>query len=367
MSNKLIRWAGDTEISRWVKIWIITGVVMIFMQIVIGGVTRLTGSGLSITRWEIVIGAVPPLGEAAWQEAFDLYKETPQYHRINKGMNLDEFKFIYFWEYFHRLWARLMFFVFIIPFGFFLLRGMLSKKLARWLLLVVLLAGLEGFFGWIMVKSGLRERPWVNAYNLTLHLCMGFIILCCLLWTSFLAIDPKPRIWEKPGDKRQVWGLFGLAFFQIALGAMMSGAKAGLFYPSWPDMNGTFLPSILLEAQNWKVENFLNYDTNPFMPALIQFFHRNTAYILSILIVLFSWEAFRYSVSKANRQLLWGLLIILGTQVLLGIFTLINCIGKIPVALGVFHQAFAVVLLGTILYLSYRVSQSAGSKSSEKS
>ena len=147
----------------------------------------------------------------------------------------------------------------------------------------------------------------------------------------------------------------------------MSGAKAGLFYPSWPDMNGTFLPSILLEAQNWKVENFLNYDTNPFMPALIQFFHRNTAYILSILIVLFSWEAFRYSVSKANRQLLWGLLIILGTQVLLGIFTLINCIGKIPVALGVFHQAFAVVLLGTILYLSYRVSQSAGSKSSEKS
>ena len=177
MSNKLIRWAGDTEISRWVKIWIVTGVLMIFMQIVIGGVTRLTGSGLSITRWEIVIGAVPPLGEAAWQEAFDLYKETPQYHRINKGMNLDEFKFIYFWEYFHRLWARLMFFVFIIPFGFFLLRGMLSKKLARWLLLVVLLAGLEGFFGWIMVKSGLRERPWVNAYNLTLHLCMGFIIL----------------------------------------------------------------------------------------------------------------------------------------------------------------------------------------------
>ena len=166
---------------RAVRIWILTGLVMVFFQIFIGGVTRLTGSGLSITRWEVVTGAIPPLSQADWEEAFNLYQQTPQYHKINKGMTLGEFKFIYFWEYFHRLWARLMFFVFVFPFAWFWWRGMLSPLLRRRLWVVVLLAGLEGFFGWIMVASGLTKRPWVNAYNLTLHLSMGIIIFGYLL------------------------------------------------------------------------------------------------------------------------------------------------------------------------------------------
>lgn len=357
MTRSIIQWAGETQISRVVKIWLVTGLVMIFMQIVIGGVTRLTGSGLSITRWEIVTGSLPPMTETAWVAAFDLYQQTPQYHKINKGMTLDQFKFIYFWEYFHRLWARLMFFVFIGPFAWFLWRGMLSKALKNWLLLVVLLAGLEGFFGWAMVASGLRERPWVNAYNLTLHLCMGVIIFASLLWTTFIAFNPRPGAWGLKDGKRKAWIIFGVAFIQIALGAMMSGTKAGLLYPTWPDMAGYFLPPILLESRYWVADSFFQYDANPFMPTIIQFFHRNTAYLLTIMVLWFSWEAFRQKISVQNRRLIFGLLSVLSIQVLLGIFTLINCVGSVPVALGVLHQAFAVLLLGMILLLCYNTSR----------
>jgi cytochrome c oxidase assembly protein subunit 15 len=359
MASSFIRWATESTISKAVKVWLITGLVMIFMQIIIGGVTRLTGSGLSITRWEIVTGAIPPLNEAAWEDAFNLYKETPQYHKINKGMALEEFKFIFFWEYFHRLWARLMFFVFIVPFVWFLWRGMLSKTLKNWLLGVVLLAGLEGFFGWAMVASGLRERPWVNAYNLTLHLSMGLIIFSCLLWTTFIAFQPHPRAWGVAGVRRKVWIIFGVAFFQVILGAMMSGTKAGLLYPTWPDMQGTYLPAVMLEAGNWVGESFLQYDTHPFLPTLVQFFHRNIAYLLTFMIILFSWDLIRRGISRENKRLVWVVLLVLTAQILLGILTLIHCVGSIPVALGVLHQGGAVVLLSVLLFVCYKTSETS--------
>ncbi len=357
MAGNFIQWASETTISKAVKIWLLTGLVMIFMQIVIGGVTRLTGSGLSITRWEIVTGSIPPLNEAEWVSAFELYKETPQYHKINKGMSLDDFKFIFFWEYFHRLWARLMFFVFVLPFAWFLLRGKLSKDLTQWLILVVLLAGLEGFFGWAMVASGLRARPWVNAYNLTLHLSMGVVIFTCLLWTTFIAFNPRPQRLDVPGAKRSVWIIFAVAFFQIALGAMMSGTKAGLFFPTWPDMRGEYLPAIIFDSSHWVTDSFLQYDTNPFMPALIQFSHRNTAYLLTIIVLWFSWRALRRNISEQNKWFIWGLLGVLSVQILLGILTLINSIGMIPVDLGVLHQAGAVVLISVVLLGCYKTSE----------
>ena len=326
MNSKLFTWADESQISKAVKIWLLIGLVMVLMQIVIGGVTRLTGSGLSITRWDIVTGALPPLNAVQWEEAFALYKATPQYQKINNGMLMGDFKFIYFWEYFHRLWARLMFFVFVAPFAWFLWRGMLSKDLKNWLIGVVLLAGLEGFFGWAMVASGLRARPWVNAYNLTLHLCMGILIFTCLLWTTFIAFRPRPTRFNTPDGKKHAWLLFGVAFFQIALGAMMSGTKAGLFFPSWPDMQGAFAPAVLLDSGYWKADSFLEYDTNPFMPALIQFLHRNTAYLLTIIILWFSWKSFKHPISLENKRLIWVLLAVLSVQVLLGILTLIHCV-----------------------------------------
>jgi len=351
-----LRFADGDRIHRAVKIWLVTGLVMIFMQVVIGGITRLTGSGLSITRWEIVTGAIPPLNEAQWQSAFELYQQTPQYHKINRGMELGEFKFIYFWEYFHRLWARLMGLVFIFPFLWFLWKGMLSRRLLPRLVVVVLLAGLEGFFGWIMVASGLINRPWVNAYNLTLHLCMALIIFGYLLWTTFIAFTPRPAGVPDHGMlRRYAWVMVAVAFLQIALGAMMSGAKAGLFYPTWPDMRGEFLPAVLLDGSAWKQENFLNYDTNPFMPALIQFLHRNTAYVLTVMVLYYAWRA-RSTASQTLGRRNIVLVVLLAAQVVLGILTLVNCKARVPVGLGVMHQAGAVLLFSVLLFVAYQFS-----------
>lgn len=355
----MFRFSEDTAIPRAVKIWLVTGLLMILIQIALGGITRLTGSGLSITRWDIVTGTLPPLSEATWQSAYELYQQTPQYHKINQGMSLDAFKFIYFWEYFHRLWARLMFLVFIVPFGWFLSKGMFSRRLLPRLLIVVALAGLEGFFGWIMVASGLIKRPWVNAYNLTLHLCMAIVIFSYLLWTTFIAFKPdgirkQAEVMKKSGLVF-LWTLVGLAFLQIALGAMMSGTKAGLSYPTWPDMHGTYLPALLLDPANWTAENFQHYDSDIFMPTLIQFLHRNTAYLLSALMIYFIWrtapDTRKVPVLRSGTI---ALLSMLGIQVLLGIFTLINCNGGIPVVLGVLHQAGAILLLAVLLYVTYQ-------------
>lgn len=351
-----MKYADENRIPQVVKIWLITGLVMIFMQVVIGGITRLTGSGLSITRWEIVTGAVPPLNEAKWESEFELYKQTPQYQKINQGMTLSEFKFIYFWEYFHRLWARLMGLVFVFPFLWFLWRGMLSKQLTTNLLVVVAMAGLEGFFGWIMVASGLIQRPWVNAYNLTLHLCMALVIFGYLLWTIFIAYQPKPPAFTQDSSRRFGWWMVGVAFFQIALGAMMSGSKAGLFYPTWPDMKGEYFPSVLLDGSHWSADSFIHYDTNPFMPALIHVLHRNTAYVLTVMVLYFAWRMWKTTLTPALRNGIVGLVTALLIQVLLGIFTLINCKGAVPVDLGVLHQASAVLLFGILLFVNYQMS-----------
>jgi Uncharacterized protein required for cytochrome oxidase assembly len=225
------RYADDHQVPRAVKLWLLTGLAMIFMQIVIGGVTRLTGSGLSITRWEIVTGAVPPLSEADWQEAFDLYKQTPQYQKINEGMDIGAFKFIYFWEYFHRLWARLMFFVFVFPFAWFLWRGMMARRLVPRLLVVVALAGLEGFFGWAMVASGLIKRPWVNAYNLTLHLCMALVIFAYLMWTAFIAYRPQGAVWREKKVQQMGLGHFWSGVFSNCLGRDDVGRKSWAVFP----------------------------------------------------------------------------------------------------------------------------------------
>ena len=195
-----ITYKPKDQINKVIKIWLSIGIIMVFMQVVFGGITRLTGSGLSITKWEIIIGTVPPLNAAQWEEAFDLYKETPQYQKINQGMEMKQFKFIYFWEFFHRLWARTMGFVFLFPFLYFLFTGKLSKVLIKDLEIVILLAVVVASIGWIMVASGLINRPWVNAYKLTMHLCLALLLFGYLLWTTYnclLYTSPSPR------DKRQ--------------------------------------------------------------------------------------------------------------------------------------------------------------------
>lgn len=350
----------NDRIPKVVKGWLLVGLAMIFMQVVIGGVTRLTGSGLSITRWEIVTGTLPPVGETAWNEAFNLYKNTPQYLKINAGMTLDEFQFIYFWEWFHRNWARFILMVFTVPFLWFWLRGQFSKRLFRRSIVVCLLGGLAGVFGWIMVASGLVHRPWVNAYKLSLHLSIALLSFSYLLWTTFQAFFPATQPVQNQRLARfSVW-LTVICCLQIMLGGVMSGMKAGLFFPTWPTMNGEWLPAALADGANWQTAHLIEYDRHPFAPALVQFLHRGMAYLLSVLAIVFYVKSLK--ISELRRPV--GLMLAaLGGQVLLGIFTLLNCTGKVPVGLGVSHQGWAVVFLASCFWVNW---QFLGNKTSEK-
>lgn len=341
------------SVGKVVKTWLIIGLVMIFFQVVIGGITRLTGSGLSITKWEIVTGTLPPTSAAAWEHEFDLYKATPQYKKINEGMSMSEFKFIYFWEYIHRLWARTMGLVFFFPFLYFLSTRMFSRKLFRQLVLVFLLAALVASFGWIMVASGLIERPWVNAYKLTMHLSLAFILYGYLLWTTFGVLFPNTKVIHNSMLKRWGIALTALLALQIVLGGIMSGTKAGLSYPTWPDMNGEVVPAILFDANEWNVDNFVNYDRNGFLPTFIQAFHRSTAYLLIIIGLWYFFKGIKAEITPRLRRGLYMWITMLVIQIMLGIITVINCRGSIPVDWGVLHQGGALLLLTAMLYINF--------------
>ena len=335
--------------------WLIVGVFMVFMQVVIGGVTRLTGSGLSITKWEIVTGTVPPLNETAWIQAFDAYKATPQYQKLNEGMTMGEFKFIYFWEYFHRLWARLMGFVFAIPFFIFWRKGWIDKILMQKLGVVILIAILAASFGWIMVASGLINRPWVNAYKLALHLSIALTLFGYLVWVTLHTFQRFPQVFHNTLLSRWSLAIGVLLGLQILLGGVMLGMKAGVFFPTWPKMNAEWIPSVLLNSGDWNVENVLEYDRHIFMPALIQTMHRLVAYALIIIILYFSYAVFREKATVSARRSVRLMLTAVFVQVLLGIITVLSCRGHVPVLWGVLHQAGALLLLITVLNVNFYI------------
>lgn len=345
----------DRRGAFWVRTWLLAGVVMVLFQILLGGITRLTGSGLSITRWEIVTGTLPPLSDSAWETAFSDYRFTPQYQKINQGMTLGEFKFIYFWEYFHRLWARSMGFVFLIPFVIFSIKGWIHRKLLQRLGIVILLALLAATFGWIMVASGLKDRPWVNAYKLTIHLLLGtsLFVMLCYTWI-------QERGWTQitvPGNFIvAIRWLMGLTLVQLAFGGFMAGMKASMLYPSWPDFQGSWIPAILLDASHWNLDNFLLYDQSGFMPALVQFVHRNLAYLILLIVCWFAFQWIR-KYRQSPGWPAWGLVGIILVQILLGILTLIGSIGKIPLLEGVLHQGVGIVLFAYQFYILLVISK----------
>jgi len=351
--------------SRAVVIWLFIGVFMVFMQVVIGGITRLTDSGLSITEWEVIKGTLPPLNEAAWLENFEKYKThaRTQFESIHADMTLREFKVIYFWEWFHRLWARSMGFVFLIPFLYFVVKGKLNRRLTIRLGGVILIAMLAAVFGWIMVKSGLNtpDYAWVNAYKLSIHLGIGFALFGYLLWTFFHEWQPRTKdtVFHNPMLKRWITVILVVLAIQIIFGGWMSGMKAGLAYPTFPDMNGKAIAPVLLDGTQWTTENLIKYNKNAFAPALIQFIHRTTAYLLTAFVLYFIFLTNKISLTprlKTGTYLMLGMLII---QFLLGVFTVIYCKGKIPVTLGVLHQGGALLLLSTVLYVTYHLRKKA--------
>lgn len=332
----------------WVRNWILLGVVMIFFQIIIGGITRLTGSGLSITKWDIVTGVVPPLNAEDWNYEFNLYKETPQYKKINEGMSMRQFKFIYFWEYIHRLWARSMGFVFLIPFLIFWRAGYLrSMKLRRELIVVFFLAALVGLFGWIMVASGLNDRPWVSAYKLSIHLSLALVVLSYLFWVFLNHFRVRSFDRQVP---RWLTILLVILSIQIVLGGMMSGLKAALVFPHWPNYSESFaLPLILLEREVWQWQHVINYEDSALMPSLIQFLHRSLGYMVAGVVC---YLVYRYN--RGFRHTRFNILLLLVLlQVLLGVAVLLNSTGTIPVFYGVLHQTVAIFLLMSVLYNYY--------------
>jgi cytochrome c oxidase assembly protein subunit 15 len=346
----------DSKLSnrnKWVEGWLLAGVIMVFVQILLGGVTRLTGSGLSITRWDIVTGTIPPLNEADWNEAFELYRSTPQYQKINKGMEMSQFKFIFFWEYIHRLWARSMGFVFLFPFVYFLYKKWLKKETIRRLMVVVFLAALAALFGWIMVASGLIHRPWVSAYKLTIHLGLG-ISLFIFLWYTWMKERAYSVILVSRGWKRATSLIVGLLIIQICFGGFVSGMKSALNYPTWPTMNREWIPSILFDQSHWNINAVLMYDQSGFMPALVQFIHRNLAYLITVTVFLYclNWIKIR---SRNHHWIAYGLLGIIVVQVILGILTLLGSKGSIPVFYGAIHQGVGILLLTFMIYINIRV------------
>ena len=347
------------EYPRSVIIWLVIGLVMVFIQVILGGITRLTESGLSITKWEVVSGTMPPISQKDWQEAFDLYKSTPQYKEINEGMTFDDFKFIYFWEYIHRFWARIMGFVFLFPFLYFLKKRYLDKAILKNLFRVVLLAILAASFGWIMVASGLIERPWVNAYKLSIHLMIAFAVFAALEWTLLKAYNTNSKIHFTNGENiglNLIYFVGIVLVVQVFLGGVLSGMKAAVVFPSWPDMNGSYFPSIIFDIKQWNLDNFNNYDKNEFMPALIHFLHRNTAYLL-----FFSGSYMAIQLIRRERDSIIkyvGIAFICGLifQILLGIITVLNSIGNIPVLWGVLHQAGALFLISIMVLIFFILS-----------
>ena len=357
------RTAHTKSYPKALKVWLYIGLFMLIVQVVVGGITRLTGSGLSITKWEIVTGTFPPTSAAEWDHEFDLYKDTPQYKEINEGMGLSDFKFIYFWEYIHRFWARIMGFVFLIPFLIFLARGHIDRVIAKGLGSVVLLAMLAASFGWIMVASGLIERPWVNAYKLALHLSIAFCVYAALFWTYLKAFHNKIGSMDIK-YLRMMKVFMVLLAIQIFAGGVMSGMKAGVVYPTWPDMNGEFIPQVLFNSAEYTVENFNYYDRNMLLPALVHIIHRTIAYTLFILGLYIGINLIRKSSNGIIRRASWMLVSMLILQVVIGIWTVISCQGMIPVLQGVLHQAGALFLLTTALYLFYILGNSYTSSDS---
>lgn len=323
---------------------------MLIGQVILGGITRLTGSGLSITRWDVITGVIPPLNVEEWIKAFDLYKQTPQFHKINSTFNLEDFKFIYFWEYFHRLWVRSLGFIFLIPFLVFVLKKQIDIYLIKRLGLVVFLTILTASAGWIMVQSGLVDRPWVNAYKLTVHFVFALLVIAAMVRT--IADVYLYRSIKKKVSRSIVSWVLVVTFIQLIFAGLLAGMRAGLYYPTWPDMNGEFVPSVLLKATNWSWVNMINYDSYLFAPAFIQFTHRTLAYLLGGL-TIYMFFVLKGKLELISRKWLYATLILVLAQIILGVLTVLNVNGKIPLFLGVNHQLVGLLYFISLLFLYY--------------
>ena len=324
---------------RAVRVWLGVVVFTLFCLVLVGGATRLTDSGLSITEWKPIHGVIPPLNAAEWQEEFELYKRIPQYQELNSGMTVDEFKSIFWWEWAHRFLARSIGIVFALPLAFFWVTGRIEKRL-RWPLVGVLaLGGLQGFIGWWMVSSGLTKLTSVSQYRLATHLVMACLIFSACLW---IMRGLSPHTGDAPPTTKSHWAagaIFFLSLFQIYLGALVAGLDAGLSYNTWPLMDGSLVPGDLFVQQPGWINLFEN-------PKTVQFVHRCGAYLLWAATLIHMVVSLRLAPRSTYARQAVVLFLLVSVQAFIGISTLLM---QVPLHLALTHQAIALVVLGFAL------------------
>ncbi len=335
-----------------VRGWLIVVATLVFAMVVVGGATRLTGSGLSITEWRPIMGAIPPLTSADWQDAFDKYRQILQYKLINKGMSLDAFKVIFWWEWGHRFLGRIIGLVFAVPFALFWLKGWLPRAQLPKLLSLFALGGLQGFIGWYMVQSGLVDRTDVSQYRLALHLSIAALIFAGLLWLVFdVSPAQKNRVrlhTLRPGTATTAKVLLVLLFGQIALGALVAGMKAGLAHNTWPLMDGRMVPAGLFAMSPWWLNLFENALT-------VQFDHRLLAYVIAAVGLWHAVRCWRAADDERVQHSAALLALAIIAQIGIGIWTLL---AMVPLWLGLAHQAAAFILLGVTVWHVHAITRS---------
>lgn len=328
---------NDKLIARWLLIC----AVVILGMILLGGVTRLTDSGLSMVEWQPLMGVIPPLSHYDWQQLFLKYQQYPEYQKINLGMTLGEFKVIFMYEYLHRVLGRLIGLLFFIPFVYFFLSRRISPQLLPKLLLMLFLGGCQGLMGWYMVKSGLIDVPHVSQYRLTAHLGLAIAIYGFIVWTA-LGLINKPSN-QPSGLGKPACIISGLIFLMILSGGLVAGTRAGYAYSTWPLMGDSFIPAGLYDMSPIWLSAFENITT-------IQFNHRIFAYIIALVLVSFSVFALKKNISRNVRIGIYSMLFLLVVQITLGVSTLIF---HVPVAIAAAHQIGSVALLTATLFVSH--------------
>jgi len=333
---------------RSIAIWLLVCCAAIYVMVVLGGVTRLTGSGLSMVKWEPVIGVFPPMSQSEWEEVFLLYQQYPEFKLKNSHMDIGDFKSIFWLEYFHRLLGRLIGVVFLLPLVYFLITRKIQKSMVPKLAFIFLLGGLQGLLGWYMVKSGLAQDPHVSQYRLTAHLGFAFIIYAFIFWTALdlLFVRERQAVFQShSGLSRFSFFVTGCIFITILSGGFVAGLKAGLAYNTFPLMNGQLIPDGLSTMDpQWK--NFFENVTT------VQFDHRLLATCLVVLVPIYWFYAQQKQLTSGTRIASHLLLIVLLVQVALGISTLLL---HVPVSLTATHQGGALALFTLALYLSHRL------------
>ena len=334
--------------NKKVIYWLLTGCVLIFIMVVVGGITRLTHSGLSISNYKLISGTIPPMNDVEWQEAFNLYKQYPEYQKLNNHFDLQDFKDIYFWEWLHRVIGRFIGLVFFIPFLYFLITKQLSKPTIKKSILLLVLGGFQGFLGWYMVKSGLVDNPDVSHYRLAAHLTTAFITFAYTFWVALDLIFPTKKSIQKK-FRNLIRISMVILLVQIIYGAFVAGLDAGFIHNHWPFMNeGKLIHETVYTEQIPVIKNFFEGKSG------VQFIHRTLAYLVVLMILIIWYRAKMMTPNSIQLKSINTLLLLVGVQFLLGVLTIMY---GVPVWLGVAHQVGAFFLLSAMTFTLHRYSK----------